>query len=343
MSDQPVEVTTPESELAKVPIGQIRENPVALRTVNRTSEKYLELVESIRQKGILNAPNVRRKTDEEDGSEFFELIDGLHRYTAAKDAGLEKIPVQIFTMDDGEVLEAQIIGNLHKIKTTPSSYTKQLKRILSMNPLMTEAQLAQKLGVSPAFIQQRLSLTKIENEDILKLVDGGKICLSNAYALAKLPVEEQAQFLDRAMTQNPDEFIPAVQSRVKEIKEARRAGKDAGEAGFVPTPHFQKSKDVKDELTSGNVCKALVKKHSLKSAEEGFQMAIKWVLHMDPESVASQEAKYEATKKAREDEKAKKAAEKAKKDQEKAKAKMEEAAKAAAEAEAALAARAEGK
>lgn len=338
MSDQAA-ASPAESELAKVAISMIRENPVALRTVNRMSEKYLELVESIRQKGILNPPNVRRKTDEETGDEYFELVDGLHRFTASKDAGLEKLPVHILDLDDGEVLEAQIIANLHVQKTTPSAYTKQLKRILTMNPLMTESELAQKLGVSPQFIQQRLSLTKVENEDILKLIDDGKICLSNAYALAKLPVEEQAEFLDRAMTQNPDEFIPAVQSRVKEIKEARRQGKDAGDAGFVPTPHFQKSKDVKDELEGGNIAKTLIKKHGLKTAEQGFNMAIKWVLHMDPESVAAQEAKYEAQKKARENAAAKKAAERALKDEEKAKAKMEEAAKAAEEAKAALAAR----
>lgn len=339
MSDQAVAVQPKRGELEYVPISTIRENPVALRTVNRTSEKHLEMVESMKQKGIINPPNARRKTDEDTGEAFLELIDGLHRYTAAKDAGLVEIPLHILEMSDGEVLEAQIITNLHVQKTTPSAYTKQIKRILTMNPMMTESELAKKLGVSVQFIQQRLSLTKIENEDILKLIDNDKITLSNAYALAKLPLEEQAEFLDRAMTQNPDEFIPAVQARVKEIKEARQSGKDAGDAVFQPTPHYQKSKDAKEELATGNIGKTLVKKHGIKSAEEGFAMGVKWLLHMDPESIASQQAKYEAQREAREDAKAKKMAEKALKDEEKAKAKMEEAATAAAEAKAALASR----
>jgi len=325
------------SELANIAIGMIRENPVALRTVNRQTESYLELVESIRQKGILNAPNVRRKTDAETGEEYFELIDGLHRYTAAKDAGLEEIPAQILPLNDAEVLEAQIIANLHVTKTTPSQFTKQIKRILTMNPLLSIAELAKNLGTSPQFIQQRLSLTKIESEEVMKLIDDGKISLANAYALAKLPVENQAEFYDRAMTQSPDEFIPAVQNRVKEIKEARRQGKEAGEAKWQPTAHFRKAKAVKEELENADVCKALVKKHGLKSAEEGFNMAIKWVLHLDPESVEAQKAKAEAEAEARAQAKAKKAAEKAAAKEEKLKAEIEEAAKIREEAMAKLA------
>ena len=40
------------------------------------------------------------------------------------------------------MLEAQILANIHKIETKPMEYSAQLKRILSRNPLMTEAELA---------------------------------------------------------------------------------------------------------------------------------------------------------------------------------------------------------
>jgi hypothetical protein len=184
-----------------------------------------------------------------------------------------------------------------------------------------------------------LSLTKIENKDILMLVDEGKIALSNAYALAKLPLKEQAEFLDRAMTMKPDEFIPAVNQRVKEINEARRQGQDQGPAQFQPVAYLQKVLEVKKELEEGNVMKALIKRHKVKTPEEAFTMALRWILHLDPESVDAQKAKYDTRMKELEDAKARKSVEQANKKKTEAEQKAKEAADLAVKAQAALAAK----
>jgi len=321
-------------QLTTIKLAEIRENPVALRSVNKDSEQYQGLVDSIRQKGFFGAITVRQQEDKESGDTYYELVDGLHRFCAAKDAGLEEINCDIVTYGDDAVLEAQIMANIHKVETRPVEYSKQLTRILTRNPLMTEAELATKLGKSPQWIQQRLGLTKISDEGIIKLVDEGKIKLANAYALAKLPPEEMANFVDRAMTQQPDEFVPAVNARVKEIREAKRAGQDAAPAEFQPVAFMQKLTDIKTELESGAVAKVLCQ--GLKTPADGFAMAVKWALHLDPKSVEAQKAKDEERKQKVEEQKKKREAEKAKKRAEKAKEKAEEAAKAAAEAAANL-------
>lgn len=323
-------------ELKTIPISAIRENPVALRTVNRESEEFQGLVDSIRQKGFLGAITVRPQVDTESGEEFYELVDGLHRFSAAQDAGLEEINADITNLDDDQVLEAQIMANIHKVETRPMDYTNQLKRILTRNPLMTEAELAAKLGKSQAWIAGRLSLNKIENEKIKELVNEGKICLSNAYALAKLPTTEHADWVDRAMTLPPDEFVPAASGRLKEIREARRAGKDAGEVEFQPVPHVRKIKALKEELDSGSVGPTLVSQAGVSSATDGFALGVAWALHMDPVSVGEQRAKDDERRRLKDEKKQAKAAERARKKAEKAKAQLEEASKAAADAEAAL-------
>jgi len=318
-------------KLAVIAIAAIRENPVALRSVNRESEEYLGLVDSIRNKGFLGAITVRSKKDDETGDEFYELVDGLHRFSAAKDAGIEQINVDVVTLDDDAVMEAQIMANIHKIETKPVEYSKQLLRILSRNPLMTEAELATKLGKSTQWIKERLGLTKITNADIAALVNEGKIKLANAYAMAKLPPEEMADFVDRAMTQAPDEFVPAVNARVKEIRDAKRKGKDAEAAVFQPVAFMQKLKDIKDEMEAGKIAKALIKETGVKTAAEGFDLAIKWVLHLDPKSVEAQKAKDEERKRLKEEKKKQRDAERAQKIAEKKKKEAEEAAKAAAD------------
>lgn len=313
-------------QLDKVPISEIRENPVALRTVNRESEAYLGLVDSIKQKGFISVLTVRKRRDGETNAEFYELIDGLHRLSAARDAGISEIQVDILDLNDTEVMETQMMLNMHKIETKPIEYSRQLRRLLSMNHLMTEAELASKLGKSSSWIGARLGLNKIENEEILASINEGKINLSNAYALAKLPVNEQKDWVERAITLDAEEFVPACAQRIKEIKAAAKAGKDAAAEKFTATPHMQKLGDVKDELANGKVAKALKVKDPAS-----WNAAIKWILHLDPKSVEAQEAKFNQNKAEKEERKKKRTAEAAAKKTEKA----DKAAKEAKDAQAA--------
>lgn len=304
-------------------IEKIRENPVALRSVNKQSEEYMGLVDSIRKKGFLGSITGRKKKDEA-GVEFIEIADGLHRYSAAKDAGVKQIAVDILSLSDADTLEAQIMMNVHKIETKPVQYSQQLRRILGFNPLMTEAELAAKLGKSSAWIKERLGLVKLP-EKVATLVDDGKINLSNAYAIAKLPVEEMADWVDRAMTQQPQEFIPAINGRIKEVKDAKRKGLDAAEAEFVPVAHLQKLAILKSELEKPQVGPVLIKQNKVTDPVEAFKLGLKWALHLDSESIKAAQAKHDEQLRAREEEKAKRRAEREK-------AKADEAAKAAAEA-----------
>jgi len=282
------------STLKQIPLKQIRENPIALRKVNRQTETYLGLVDSIRQQGILNPINVREIATT-NGETIYGLIDGLHRFTAAGDAGLDSIPAQVLSLNDAEVLEAQVIANIHKVETKPVEYARQLIRILMQNPTMTSAELAKKLAKSPTWLADRLGLTKLD-ESIGTLVDEGKINLSNAYALSKLPKEEQSNFLERAMTESPQMFLPAVQNRTKEIRDAKRQGRTPPEEGFQPHPYIRRVGELKAELDHATLGPVLIKKFGAKTAEEGFVLALKWALSLDPDSVELQKEKADQRK-----------------------------------------------
>lgn len=294
--------------LKEVAIGLIRENAAALRTVNRKSENYLGLIESMRINGFMGSIVVRVRKDEDTGAEYYELCDGLHRFSAAKEAGLSVIGVDIKELDDDQILEAQIMGNFHKIETKPVEYSKALKRILTRNPLMTEPELASRLGVGSTFIRQRLSLNKITNKEILALIEESKIPLANAYLLAKLPEEELSNFVDAAITEPPDQFIPKIQERIKEINEAKRKGRKAEPVQFKPVAHMQKMKDIKDARDDGTLVAALI--DGVDDPAEAAQIVLDWVLHLDKKSIVVAEAKWDEKQKAKDEAKAKKTAEK---------------------------------
>lgn len=279
------------ADLRNIPVSQIQANPVALRAVNTESEKFIQLRDSIRDKGILNPISVREK-QAADGTPYYEVIDGLHRFTGATEAGLENIPALVKNLDDGAVLEAQIVGNLARVDTKPVEYTKQLQRILSLNPTMTVADLAARVHESPAWINQRMGLLKLSDQ-IQELVDDGKINVTNAINLSKLPSDEQLAFLEQALTMSPAEFAPTVTERKKALDAARREGRAATEATFEPVPHLRKVTEFKSELENPKVGPAIVAALGLKTAAEGFAAAIKFALSLDADSVAAGQKKFD--------------------------------------------------
>lgn len=278
-----------------IPLSKIRENPVALRPVNRQTEKYAGLVDSIRTTGILNPINVREVPGNQPGEIMYGLIDGLHRYTASGDAGKTEIPAYVIALSDAEVLEAQIIANVHKVETQPVEYAKQLGRILAQNPTLTKLQLCKKLSKSTKWLDDRLSLAKLD-EGIGKLVDEDKIPLTNGYALTKLPKEEQGNFLERAMTESPQTFLAAVQGRIKEIRDAKRLGRTPGPAEFQPHATLRKMSELKSEHESGSVGSVLMKQNNVTTVQEAWALAIAWVLNMDPASKEVQKQNDEKRK-----------------------------------------------
>lgn len=311
------------AEIISLAIDKIRENPVALRAVNRESEQYIGLVASIKEKGFIGAISARKQIDSNTNEEYFELIDGLHRWMAARDAGLSEIPVVVMALDKMGVMEAQVMMNVHKIDTRPIEFTHQLQRMIIMNPTMTISELASKLGKSTTWITARLGLLKLE-ENIQKLVDDGKITLSNAFALAKLEKEEQVNFVEQAMTQSPAEFAPAVNARVKEIKDARKAGRESTEPGFQPTAFLQKKSEIETELKSLSTLKQLIAEANITDPVEAASLAIAWVLNLDPKSVAKQQADFEARKAKQKEAAEKRKLERANKKAEEAKKEAEE-------------------
>ena len=277
--------------LLEIPLGEIRENKIALRSVNTKSEIFLGIVDSIRAVGVLN-PIVVKKREGDDG---YTLVDGLQRFTASIEAGRETIPAQVITADAQQTLEAQLMANVHRVEMRAVDYTKQLQRILSNNPLLTAAELSSNLGKSASWVSERLGLLKLTDK-AQKLVNNGDINLTNAYTLAKFTdPEEQDNWLDRAMNQPPDAFAPEAKARQKEIRDAKRAGKEPGKAKFIAVQKLRKLIEIKAQAESPTVLTHLIDVNGITDPLAAAQITIDWVLEMDPETIAAKNQKWDET------------------------------------------------
>ena len=230
-------VVQQERRLDYIDVNSIRTSTQALREVNRNEPQYVELVQSVKNtNGILSPISVREMQDAETGESFYSLIDGLQRLTATKDNGFTKIPAQIMSTDDFNVMLDQVIGNTCRVETKPAEYSKHLQHIMQMCPTMTVSDLAAKLAKSDSWLKERLNLTKLSPE-AAKLVDCNAINLVNAYSLARLPLEEQADYLEQAQSLPTQDFTNVVVARKAAIAKAKAEGRTADEAPvFVHKP-----------------------------------------------------------------------------------------------------------
>ena len=294
-------------ESGKIPLSQIVPPKVALRTVDKKSEEWAGFVASIKQDGIINPIAVKPvKYKNESGVEEdkYQVVDGLHRFMGAIDAGLEVIPAQVLDADEAKTLELQIEGNVHKFETRPVQYSKQLLKILAAHPERTVKEQAERLKKSEGWLKDKLRLQRLLPE-IQTLVDAGKMPMSSAYILAKMDEDEQPEWVERACALPPDQFLPQCSNRINELKKLKK-GEPKPEP--TPSPVLRKKGEI---LEMFNANKA---SPPTEPAARGFFDALAWVVQMDDASIAAWHEEQARIKKEREDKKeANKAAKAAKK------------------------------
>lgn len=172
------------------------------RVVN--DEAMSEMVESIKQQGVL-VPAIARK--KEDGR--YELISGHRRKMACQLAGMETMPVIVRDLDRDAATLIMVDSNLQREVILPSekafSYKMRLEAMKrqagrpqkNSTPVgqnfenRTSVQiLGEQVGESRNQIQRYIRLTELI-KPILDMVDEGRIALRPAVELSYLPMEEQ--------------------------------------------------------------------------------------------------------------------------------------------------------
>src|ERR687884_2347380 len=166
----------------ELPISAIRPNSNQPRR-SFPEAGIKELAASIREVGILQPLVVRSA---EGG---FELIAGERRLRAAREVGLDRVPVLIREAAESESMEMALVENLQREDLNP------LETAAAYQALMdgfgfTKDQLAHRLGKSRAAISNTLRLTRLP-ESVRAMVLAEKLSEGHARALLGLETEER--------------------------------------------------------------------------------------------------------------------------------------------------------
>ena len=172
----------------ELPVSAIRPNSRQPRT-SFPEAGIRELAASIQEVGILQ-PLVVRPTP---GG--FELIAGERRLRAAREAGLERVPVLIRQAGEDESVELALVENLQRENLSPLETAAAYQALMDGFGL-TKERLARRLGKSRAAVTNTLRLVHLP-ERIQALLDDGKLSEGHARALLGLETEEQMTRLAR--------------------------------------------------------------------------------------------------------------------------------------------------
>jgi ParB family chromosome partitioning protein len=121
----------------------------------------------------------------------FELIAGERRLRAAKEAGLDRVPVLIRQAAESESMELALVENLQREDLNPLETAAAYGALMDGFGL-TKEQLATRLGKSRAAVTNTLRLMRLP-ESIQALVLAQK--LSEGHARALLPLEAEEAML----------------------------------------------------------------------------------------------------------------------------------------------------
>jgi len=181
-------------QIRQVGLATIIPSPLQPRK-NFEPEALQELVDSIRQHGIIQPLIVRRI----DGRH--ELIAGERRWRAAQEVGLAEVPVIVRTASDLEVLELSLIENLQRTDLNPIEEAQGYSR-LAEEFGMRQEDIALKVGRSRAAVANAIRLLDLHPQ-IQAWVAQDLLSVGHAKVLLGVKaIEEQLRLAETILRRN---------------------------------------------------------------------------------------------------------------------------------------------
>lgn len=215
-----------EASICKLPVNGIGNNPYQPRK-QIDGDELAALAASIKNHGVLQPLVVRKVAD------GFQLIAGERRLRAAKEAGLEEVPVHVVAFDDQQVFEAALVENIQRSDLNPIEKAQGFREYMDRYK-MTQDQLGARLGLDRTSVSNLLGLLHL-HEEVQVAVRNGQLTMGHAKVLKGVTDHaQQVAFAKEAMLKNYS--VHALELLVKQHKLGAASAEPASEPAPRPEP-----------------------------------------------------------------------------------------------------------
>jgi len=182
----PAPIEEDGERIQRLTLASISPSPLQPR-LDFSSDQLHELVESIRERGIIQPLIVRQANG------VYELIAGERRWRAAKEVGLAEVPAIVREASDREVLELALIENLQREGLNPIEEASAYAR-LHQEFSLTQEEISRRVGKSRASVANAMRLLDLE-PDSQSLLKHGRLSVGHAKVLLSLKNHSEQKWL----------------------------------------------------------------------------------------------------------------------------------------------------
>ena len=182
LEDPNLEFTQQKGGISSVPIHKVEPNPLQPRR-EFDPEALQSLADSITAHGMIQPLTVRELP-----GGYYQIIAGERRWRAARQAGLQEVPVLVVEADDRKVMELALVENLQREDLNPMEEAQGYRSLMEDYGL-TQAETAERVGKSRPAVANALRLLSL-SEDLAELVRNGTLSPGHARALLGVKSEK---------------------------------------------------------------------------------------------------------------------------------------------------------
>jgi ParB family chromosome partitioning protein len=179
----------PRNTVVNLSIELIDKNPYQTRYVF-DEEMLIELRDSIKEHGVVQ-PVVVRPAQEGDGR--YILVLGERRLRASKMAGKDTIPALVRRLSPQQAAEMTVLENVVRADLNPLEQAEAF-RVLSKEFHLTQAQIAERVGVSRETVSNYMRLLRLP-EKVMNYMLEGRLSFSDAREILRLEKAEHIEMV----------------------------------------------------------------------------------------------------------------------------------------------------
>ncbi|MBV9173719.1 MAG: ParB/RepB/Spo0J family partition protein [Chloroflexi bacterium] len=159
-------------------VDTIDEPPAAQNSRHMYADKAIrELADSVRQDGLLQPICVRPK-----GTRY-EVVFGIRRLRAAKQAGIHEIPASVRVADDGRAFLLNVLENLHREQLSAAERVRTIERLAATGLGVRE--ISRRTGFNASTISRWLRVNG--HAELKHALEEGSIDIARAVVLVEAP------------------------------------------------------------------------------------------------------------------------------------------------------------
>ena len=177
-------------------VASIMPNPMQPRH-RMDPDALRELADSIKEHGLIQPLIVTPAPDSTELAPRYQLIAGERRWSAAKLAGLERVPVIVRGATPQEMLELALVENIQRADLNPLEEANAYRQLMGDFGL-TQEQVASKVGKNRTTVANALRLLRLP-EDIRAEIANETISEGHARAILTVADEAKQKTLLRAV------------------------------------------------------------------------------------------------------------------------------------------------